>query len=77
MTLESLTKAPRTKGRAGANHLCRHISSLGETIKNNPDDPQAYNMRGSVLAQAGKTAPIQRRGRLALRITAAASATPS
>src|ERR1700691_1943811 len=32
-----------------------NIASLTETIKNNPNDPQAYNMRGSVLAQAGKT----------------------
>ena len=31
-----------------------NIASLTETIKNNPNDPQAYNMRGSVLAQAGK-----------------------
>src|ERR1700753_319109 len=32
-----------------------NIASLTETIKNNPNDPQAYNMRGGVLAQAGKT----------------------
>src|SRR6202021_2128814 len=32
-----------------------NIASLTETIKKNPNDPQAYNMRGSVLAQAGKT----------------------
>src|SRR5476649_1474985 len=32
-----------------------NIASLSEAIKNNPSDPQAYNMRGSVLAQAGKT----------------------
>jgi hypothetical protein len=32
-----------------------NIGSLTEAIKNNPNDPQAYNMRGSVLAQAGKT----------------------
>jgi tetratricopeptide (TPR) repeat protein len=32
-----------------------NIASLTETIKNNPNDPQAYNMRGSVLAQAGKS----------------------
>ena len=31
------------------------IASLTEAIKRNPNDPQAYNMRGSVLAQAGKT----------------------
>jgi hypothetical protein len=30
-----------------------NIASLSETIKNNQNDPQAYNMRGSVLAQAG------------------------
>ena len=32
-----------------------NIASLTEAIKNNPNDPQAYNKRGSVLAQAGKT----------------------
>src|SRR5258708_19203496 len=32
-----------------------NVASLTEAIKNNPSDPQAYNMRGSVLAQAGKT----------------------
>ena len=32
-----------------------NIGSLTEAIKNNPNDPQAYNMRGSVLAQAGKS----------------------
>src|SRR5215813_13245479 len=32
-----------------------NIASLSETIKSHPNDPQAYNMRGSVLAQAGKT----------------------
>jgi hypothetical protein len=33
-----------------------NIGSLTEAIKSNPNDPQAYNSRGSVLAQAGKTA---------------------
>ena len=32
-----------------------NIASLTEAIKSNPSDPQAYNMRGSVLAQAGRT----------------------
>jgi tetratricopeptide (TPR) repeat protein len=32
-----------------------NIASLSETIKSHPSDPQAYNMRGAVLAQAGKT----------------------
>lgn len=32
-----------------------NIGSLSETIKNNPNDPQAYNMRGAALAQAGKS----------------------
>src|SRR5947199_10210970 len=30
------------------------ISSLSETIRNNPNDPQAYNARGVLLAQGGK-----------------------
>ena len=32
-----------------------NIASLSETIKKNPNDPQAYNMRGSVLAQDRKS----------------------
>src|SRR3954468_6269395 len=32
-----------------------NIGSLTEADKANPKDPQAYNMRGSVLAQAGKS----------------------
>src|SRR5271154_1953645 len=38
-----------------------NIASLSEAIKNNPNDPQAYNMRGSVLAQAGKNPKTPRR----------------
>ena len=32
-----------------------NIASLSEVIKNSPNDPVAYNKRGSALAQAGKT----------------------
>ena len=32
-----------------------NIASLSEVIKNSPNDPAAYNKRGSALAQAGKT----------------------
>jgi tetratricopeptide (TPR) repeat protein len=32
-----------------------NIASLSEAIKKNPDDPQAHSMRGTALAQAGKT----------------------
>jgi tetratricopeptide (TPR) repeat protein len=32
-----------------------NLASLSEAIKNNPNDPQAYNRRGAALAQAGKT----------------------
>src|SRR5437016_4813034 len=32
-----------------------NIVSLSETIKADPNNPQAYNARGAVLAQAGKT----------------------
>ena len=31
------------------------ISSLSETIRNNPNDAQAYNARGLLLAQGGKS----------------------
>src|SRR5262249_55995904 len=30
-----------------------NLASLSEVIQKHPDDPQAYNMRGSVLADAG------------------------
>src|SRR5262249_10060024 len=30
-----------------------NLASLSEVIAKHPDDPQAYNMRGSVLADAG------------------------
>src|SRR5580698_7229964 len=55
MTLGSLTNSPEPKEEPAQITSAANISSLGETIKNNPDNPQAYNMRGSVLAQAGKT----------------------
>ena len=32
-----------------------NIVALSETIKSDPDNPQAYNARGAALAQAGKT----------------------
>src|SRR5450755_2615600 len=32
-----------------------NIVALGETIKSDPDNPQAYNTRGAALAQAGRT----------------------
>jgi tetratricopeptide (TPR) repeat protein len=32
-----------------------NLASLSETIKKNPNDPQAYNLRGAALAQVGKT----------------------
>src|SRR6204780_5337286 len=55
MTLGSLTNAPEPKEEPAQITSSANISSLGETIKNNPDNPQAYNMRGSVLGEAGKT----------------------
>ena len=31
-----------------------NLTSLGEVIAKHPDDPQAYNMRGSVYGEAGR-----------------------
>src|SRR6187397_3713112 len=31
-----------------------NIASLTEVVQRNPNDPQAYNMRGSVYGQAGR-----------------------
>jgi tetratricopeptide (TPR) repeat protein len=55
MTLGSLSPSPEPKEEPAQITSSANIASLTETIKNNPDNPQAYNMRGSVLAQAGKT----------------------
>src|ERR1700733_9167262 len=55
MTLGSLTHSPEPKEERAQIPSPTNTASLGETIKNTPDNPQAYNMRGSVLAQAGKT----------------------
>jgi tetratricopeptide (TPR) repeat protein len=55
MTLGSLTNSPEPKEEPAQITSSANIASLSETIKNNPDNPQTYNMRGSVLAQAGKT----------------------
>ena len=33
-----------------------NLTSLGEVIEKHPDDPQAYNMRGSVYGEAGRNA---------------------
>ena len=49
-----------------------NIASLTEAIKSHPNDPQAYNLRGSVLAQAGKPRrrwPISTRPSGSIRIT--------
>src|ERR1700729_2539212 len=54
MTLGSLTNSPEPKEEPAQITSSANISSLGETIKNNPANPQAYNLRGAVLAQAGK-----------------------
>src|SRR5262245_54858832 len=32
-----------------------NIASLTSVVQRNPDDPQAYNMRGSVFGQAGQS----------------------
>src|SRR5262249_48272801 len=31
-----------------------NIASLSEVVKRNPNDPQAYNVRGAVLGRAGR-----------------------
>ena len=33
-----------------------NLMSLGEVIQKHPDDPQAYNIRGSVYGEAGQSA---------------------
>ena len=41
--------------------LAIQLASLSEVIEKHPDDPQAYNMRGSVLAEAGNAEAGARR----------------
>src|SRR6201998_1427076 len=53
--LGSLSSSPTERDEPPQLTSSSNISSLTATIKSNPNDPQAYNMRGSVLAQAGKT----------------------
>src|ERR1700742_902550 len=55
INLGSLTPSSEQREEPARLTSSSNIASLTETIKNNPNDPQAYNMRGSVLAQAGKT----------------------
>src|ERR1700757_1686696 len=55
INLGSLTPSSTSEPEPARLTSQSNIGSLTETIKNNPNDPQAYNMRGSVLAQAGKT----------------------
>jgi len=55
MTLGSLSPSSEPKEEPAQVATSANLASLTETIKNNPNNPQAYNMRGSVLAQAGKT----------------------
>src|SRR6202162_1291382 len=55
MTLGSLTGSSEPREEPAQLAASSNIASLTETVRNNPRDPQAYNMRGSVLAQAGKT----------------------
>src|SRR5215470_4758365 len=54
INLGSLTSSSSPEPEPARLTSASNIGSLTETIKNNPNDPQAYNMRGSVLAQAGK-----------------------
>jgi len=54
INLGSLTPSSSPEPEPARLTSSNNIASLTETIKSNPNDPQAYNMRGSVLAQAGK-----------------------
>src|SRR5581483_8350318 len=54
-TLGSFLSSPERKEEPTQTASLANIASLSETVKKNPDNPQAYNMRGSALAQVGKT----------------------
>src|SRR6516164_9379386 len=54
INLGSLTPSSSPEPEPARLTSSSNIASLTEAIKSNPNDPQAYNMRGSVLAQAGK-----------------------
>ena len=51
------TGEPTSPGASGRRSLAAsptNVASLTEVVTRNPRDPQAYNMRGSVLGQAGR-----------------------
>src|SRR5258708_23584761 len=57
INLGSLTPASENEDTARSTSSIAapsRIAALSETIKNTPNDPQAYNTRGLALAQAGK-----------------------
>ena len=54
-TIQTVTGSPTTE--AEDNLLAAspaNIASLSGVVQSNPNDPQAYNMRGSVFGQAGR-----------------------
>ena len=53
----TLGNPPAVQRRAGEGLLATsqsNLTSLGEVIDKHPDDPQAYNMRGTVYGEAGR-----------------------
>jgi tetratricopeptide (TPR) repeat protein len=53
----TLGNPPASNAGAGEGLLATsqaNLTSLGEVITNHPDDPQAYNMRGTVYGEAGR-----------------------
>src|SRR5438034_3067276 len=50
LDLTGSTEQENTQAATPAN-----IASLSEVVQRNPNDAQAYNMRGSVLGRAGRT----------------------
>jgi regulator of sirC expression with transglutaminase-like and TPR domain len=55
INLGSLTPSSETEEPVRFTSSINNLASLSEAIKNSPNDPIAYNKRGSALAQAGKT----------------------
>ena len=53
----TLGNPPASDAGAGEGLLATsqaNLTSLGEVIAKHPDDPQAYNMRGTVYGEAGR-----------------------
>jgi cytochrome c-type biogenesis protein CcmH/NrfG len=53
--LSNITPSEDTTGAINYATSPANIASLTDVVQQNPNDPQAYNMRGSVLGESGRS----------------------